>query len=341
MKSLRCCLGLCLGIVSTIQAQATVAASAEPVDRGAHPSLEGYFPGADGVRLFFHVVGSGSDTIVVIHGGPATSLKEALDLEPLADRNHTLIFYDQRGAGMSELVSPPARLGLPSHVEDLEAVRRRFRLGRLSIITISWGSAIALHYAIAHPGMVDRVAMLNPFPPTGRAYVQRFAHLDSLRDQKTKSRLRTIDSLWPVAPDSELAALCRESGATASRAYTKPGSAQRQPRGDICDYPPDVLRFRRTARIAALRGLGAEYDFTDALTRFTRPMLVVEGAESRLPLEPARVWAAKAPDARLLLVKGSGHRTWVDGPEDLMTALDQFFHGAWPATALVVDQAEQ
>ncbi len=341
MKAILCCLGFCLSLATTLHAQDSVAARTGSVDNGADPVLEGYLPGADGVRLFFHVAGSGSDTIVVIHGGPATGLKEALDLEPLAARNHTLIFYDQRGAGMSELGSQPARLGLPSHVEDLEAVRRRFGLSRLSIITISWGSAIALHYAIAHPGRIDRVAMLNPFPPTGRAYVQRFAHLDSLRDQGTKGRLRAIDSLWPIAPDSQLAALCRESGATASRVYNKPGSAQRQPRADICDYPPDVLRFRRTARIAALRGLGAEYDFTDALTRFTRPMLVVEGAESRLPLAPAHVWAAKAPDARLLLIKDSGHRTWVDRPEDLLRALDQFFHGAWPATALEVDdQAE-
>ncbi|MEO8198984.1 MAG: alpha/beta hydrolase [Gemmatimonadota bacterium] len=298
--------------------------------------LEGFLPATDGARLFFRVVGSGGDTIVVIHGGPASGLKEALDLEPLAARNHTLIFYDQRGAGMSELVAVPSRLGLPSHVEDLEAVRRRFKLNRLTLITISWGSAIALHYAIAHPGAVERVAMLNPFPPTGKEYVRRFAHLDSLRDQSTRARLRAIDSLWPLAADSQLAALCRESALTASRAYNLPGVTPGTPRGDPCDYPPEVLRFRRTARIAAMRGLGAEYDFADALSRVSRPILVVEGAESRLGLDPAKTWASKAQDARLLLIARSGHRTWLDRPEALFTALDEFVQGHWPSGAVEV-----
>ena len=85
-----------------------------------------------------------------------------------------------------------------------------------------------------------------------------------------------------------------------------------------------------------MRGLDAEYDFTAALARVNRPILVVEGADSRLPLEPARVWARKAPDARLLLIKRSGHRTWLDRPSELFEALEQFFGDGWPSGALEV-----
>ena len=42
---------------------------------------EGYFPGAEGVRLFYRIMGSGPDTVVVIHGGPGTGMREGLDLE--------------------------------------------------------------------------------------------------------------------------------------------------------------------------------------------------------------------------------------------------------------------
>jgi proline iminopeptidase len=325
-------LGLVLGLTLVAPAAST-AQGPEPSRPDHPPTLEGYLPGAQGVRIFFRVVGSGRDTIVVIHGGPASGMKEAEDLEALAAHGHALIFYDQRGAGMSELVASPAALSLPAHVEDLEAVRRRFQLTRLSLVTLSWGSAIALHYAIAHPGNVERMALLNPFPPTGRDYVQRFMHLDSLRDAATRARLRTIDSLWPVAPDSQLVQLCRESAVTASRAY---GGGDHQPAGDICDYPPDVLRHRRLAKLSAMRGMGAEYDFTAALRRMTRPMLVIEGAASRLPLDPARTWAREAPSARLLLIPHSSHRTWLDQPSLLFAALDTFFNGEWPETAAPV-----
>ncbi|MEO8295372.1 MAG: alpha/beta hydrolase [Gemmatimonadota bacterium] len=333
MKTLAIIFGIAFTFVPAARAQGPGVASGSGQSA---PVLEGYLPGSGGARLFFRVVGSGSDTIIVIHGGPATGLKEGASLEPLATHGYTLIFYDQRGAGMSELVSSPAALGLAQHVEDLDAVRRRFQLNRVSLITLSWGSAIALHYAIAHPGNVERMALLNPFPPTGRDYVRRFAHLDSLRDAGTRKRLRAIDSLWPVAPDSDLAALCRESALTASKAYGGSGSRGRQPSGDVCDYPPDVLRHRRLAKVSAMRGMGAEYDFTAALRRMGRPLLVVEGAASQLPLDASRVWAREAADGRMLLIPHSSHRTWLDQPALLFTALDSFFRGNWPVGASVV-----
>ena len=57
---------------------------------------EGYLQGADDVRLYYRVVGSASDTIVAVHGGPGAGMNAFLpDIEPLA-QNHTVIFYDQR-----------------------------------------------------------------------------------------------------------------------------------------------------------------------------------------------------------------------------------------------------
>ena len=295
--------------------------------------VEDSLRGGDGASLFYRVVGRGADTIVVLHGGPGTGMREALDLEDLVPRGHTLILYDQRGTGRSELVSAPARLTLTSHVADLEAVRRHFRLARLKLIGLSWGSGIALHYAIAHPGSVERIAFLSPMPPTGRHFVQRFARLDSLRDGGTRQRLRTIDSLWATAPDSLLTTLCRESFALTGAAYEEGGPDARHARGDVCDYPPAVLRHRRTVRVAALRALGAEYDFTAALRRLPAPALVVEGARSKVPLDATRLWASEATNARLLLIPEAGHRTWLDRPSTLFPAIDKFFRGDWPAGA--------
>jgi proline iminopeptidase len=76
---------------------------------GSLPRWAGLVSTPDSVQLFVHVVGSGADTIIVLHGGPGlTQDYLAADLEPLAFR-HTLIHYDQRGAGRSSLsVIPPS-----------------------------------------------------------------------------------------------------------------------------------------------------------------------------------------------------------------------------------------
>src|SRR4029453_16743458 len=92
------------------------------------PRGEGFVLTPDSVRLFPQIVGAGRDTIIVLHGGPGLTLDYlAADLEPLAAR-HTLLFYDQRGAGRSSLVSDSAGLSAERFVDDLEAIRAHFGL---------------------------------------------------------------------------------------------------------------------------------------------------------------------------------------------------------------------
>src|SRR6188474_237828 len=114
-------------------------------------SNEGYIEAGAGVRLFYRLLGSGPDTLVMIHGGPGFTMDYFLDdLSPLAAR-HTLLFYDQRGTGRSTLVSDSVSLDAQRFVEDLEAIRKHFNIERLSLLGHSWGSAITALYSIRYP----------------------------------------------------------------------------------------------------------------------------------------------------------------------------------------------
>ncbi len=71
---------------------------------------EGYVHAGNGVRIFYRVAGNGSDTVIVLHGGPGfTSDYLDKNLDPLG-RRHTLIFFDQRGTGRSTLVTDSVAL---------------------------------------------------------------------------------------------------------------------------------------------------------------------------------------------------------------------------------------
>ena len=111
-----------------------------PPSSRADPGVqEGYVEAGSGVRLFYRLVGTG-DTIIVLHGGPGFTMEYfAKDLEPLA-ASHTLLFYDQRGAGRSTLVSDSASLDGKRFAEDLEAVRRHFGLEQVTLLGHSWGA---------------------------------------------------------------------------------------------------------------------------------------------------------------------------------------------------------
>jgi proline iminopeptidase len=132
----------------------------------AQSPREGYITAPDGVRLFYRTVGSAAEILVAVHGGPGNSLNSILpDLEPLA-KNRTVIYYDQRGGGSSELVKDPEKLSIRKHIEDLETVRKFFKLEKMTLLGNSWGGLLIGYYAAAHPDRVERMVFHAPASPS-------------------------------------------------------------------------------------------------------------------------------------------------------------------------------
>src|SRR5687768_1220416 len=133
-------------------------ASAQKVD------TEGYVNAGSGVRLFYRLVGTGTEPVVLIHGGPGlTSDYLADDLMPMA-RDHSLLIYDQRGIGRSTLVSDSASLAANRYVDDLEAIRKHLGLEQLTLLGHSWGAAPATLYAMQYPERVRRMILVGTIP---------------------------------------------------------------------------------------------------------------------------------------------------------------------------------
>src|ERR1044072_2460988 len=138
---------------------------------------EGFVTTDDGVRLFYRIEGSGPQTLVVVHGGPGFSLESIRPDFALLARHRRLIYYDQRGNGRSSLIDDPAKLAVPHHIADLEAIRRHFGLERMTLIGNSWGGLLISAYAIAHPDRVERLVLDAPAPPTKAYYLQFTRHI--------------------------------------------------------------------------------------------------------------------------------------------------------------------
>jgi 2-hydroxy-6-oxonona-2,4-dienedioate hydrolase len=67
----------------------------------------------------------------------------------------------------------------------------------------------------------------------------------------------------------------------------------------------------------------------------TTPVLVVHGTKDRsAPYGGGRDWAAMLPDARLVTVENAGHMPWIEKAGEVFDALQIFFDGDWPSTAV-------
>ncbi len=318
-----------------IIAVASSAASHSVYSQASNPvTTEGYFSGADGVRLFYRKVGSGKNPIVLLHGGPGSNMNAVwLDLEPLA-RKHSVLMYDQRGGGRSEIIKDPNRLRYTDHVSDLEAARKQFGLERMVLVGESWGAGLAALYTMEYPNRVGRLLLLGPMPPS-RALVNRRLEKTDERIDFSK-RLGEFRSALPTTSDP--LALCREFFGVYRAALFFDQTAASRRRGSSCDAPQEGVRNYMVVNDATFASLG-EYDLLPKLRQIRIPTLIVEGEQSTPTLDSVRAWAEAMPTSRLLLIPDSGHFPQVEQPNLFFPAVERFLHGGWPATAVVTRKA--
>lgn len=116
-----------------------------------------------------------SGSLLVLHGGPGGDFRYLLPLRELAD-GYRIIFYDQRGSGLSPR-TPPAELQLEQYLQDLHAfVEHYSRNGPLSLFGHSWGAFLALQYVARHPGKIHKLILAAPFIPDVSTRMKLFLH---------------------------------------------------------------------------------------------------------------------------------------------------------------------
>lgn len=100
--------------------------------------------------------------VVVLHGGPGGGCSPSLRrfFNPL---HWHIILFDQRGAGRSRPSAELRNNSLPDLIGDMEMLRQHLRLPSWSLFGGSWGSTLALHYALQHPGRVDGAVLRGIF----------------------------------------------------------------------------------------------------------------------------------------------------------------------------------
>jgi len=299
----------------------------------AATAREGYVTTDDGVRLFYRIEGSGPQTLVVVHGGPGFSLESVrADFAPFA-RNRRVIYYDQRGNGRSSLIDDPAKLAWQHHVADLVAIRRHFRLRKMTLLGNSWGGLLISLYAAAHPDRVERLVLDSPAAPMAVQHrLQQTRMTQRARERFTQAERDLVqdNADWLAARDP--IAACGIFARYILRLYLFDPAAPVSIRGNLCAGPPEVVRRSLWANRVIVQSLG-EFDLRPSVRRVTAPVFIIHGAGDVVPPEGARDWAASYPNARLLMLPRAGHLIQAEDPGTFFAAIEAFLSGRWPAGA--------
>lgn len=295
--------------------------------RTAPPAREGTLAAPHGARLFYRIIGQGSDTVVAIHGGPGVDLESiAGDLAPLGER-HVVIFYDQRGAGRSTLPADTTTLNAAQQVADLEAVRQHFRLERMTLVAHSYGPLLAASYAIAHPTRVKRMVFFGPVPPRRGDFWQRFARNSAARmDSTLQAQLGDANRrLQRATTGDEIRAACRDYWRAAMvPRLAEPARTLPLIRSDLCGSDPNGIRFGLSTTNRLVMASYGDWDLRDALRALDVPVLIVHGEEEAIPMDLVQEWATALPRGQLVRVPRAAHFAYAERPELVWPTVEEF-----------------
>ncbi|KUL42812.1 proline iminopeptidase-family hydrolase [Streptomyces regalis] len=121
-----------------------------------------------GYRTWYQVVGElpapdGKLPLLVVNGGPGCPHDYLEDLAALAgESGRAVVFYDQLGCGRSDHPDDPALWVMATFVEEVAAVREGLGLDRVHLLGHSWGSQVALEYALGRPAGLAGLVLAGP-----------------------------------------------------------------------------------------------------------------------------------------------------------------------------------
>ncbi|HJS21907.1 MAG TPA: alpha/beta hydrolase, partial [Steroidobacteraceae bacterium] len=278
---------------------------------------------ADGVSLYVRTVGSAGPVVVAqfatLHGTQLDRL----------GRSARLVLFDPRGRGRSDAVTPE-QVSLDHLLRDVGVVQDW--TGASQIVVVGWSGAgmETFVYAARNPGRVSRLVQLAPIGPRAKPYGEMMMQNRGRRtDQAANADFEARYKRGEYRDRGQM--LCRDLFAIDTPpTLAHPATMERLP--DVCAWKNEWPDSTGPYFNALLSSFG-NFDWRADFPKVVIPRLVIHGDQDNIPLDASREWVAGQPNARLLIVPGSGHWPHYEQPDLVIGAIEEFVAGGWPPKA--------
>ena len=200
---------------------------------------------------------------------------------------HTLVRFDQRGNGSSDL--DPLEITFNSFVEDMEAVVNESKIDKFPILGVSQGCAVSIAYAIRNPNKVSHLILIGGF---ARGKGQRG---DPSYEEKSKMEQTMILSGW-------------EDENPAFRQYF---TTSMIPEGskEQMDSFNNIMKITTSAKNAAkISSVNDQIDVSDILLKLEVPTLIFHCTDdARVPISEGKFMAANIKNSKFIPIKSKNH----------------------------------
>jgi pimeloyl-ACP methyl ester carboxylesterase len=253
------------------------------------------------LRIAYTRAGHGPP-LVLLHGGMDDSRSWRRQVDGLADE-FTVWAWDAPGCGRSSDV--PETWRMRDYADALASWLGAMGVERPHILGLSWGSSLALALYGRYPGLPASLILSSAY--AGWA--------GSLPAEEVRARLQGVLAAAGLSREELLKAWPGLLGSAASPQLVD----------EMAPIWADNSGSRHPGGYRAMAHSMAEADLRDILPRIQVPTLLLYGQlDERSPLHIARELQAQIPSARLVVIEGVGHLTYVEAPEQFNREVRRF-----------------
>lgn len=252
---------------------------------------------SNGLNLVYETQGSGSEVVIVIHGGAGLPHEYFHPMLYNLSRYAKLIFFDRR-ADMLSTRSGHGMASIEEMSDDIDALRKSLGLDRVTLLGHSFGATIALNYAVRYPANVKRLILVSA---------------SAAVENPNEGEKRILSKL----SKSEMAAYKSSEGGTGA---TRPCDRVRMRYAVLYPHyfhkliPYDFDRgvytvyFDALSKRQALASDSTAVDLRSQLGEIKAPTLVIAGRHDLVtPPDQSSELASGLSQSRLVMMEHSGH----------------------------------
>ena len=283
---------------------------------------------ACGAIVYYEAIGEGRP-LIVLHGGPGSPHGYFLPyLLPLA-KHHRLVFVDERGSGRSERLTNFKGYTLDNMACDANAVRRALGLETVDVMGHSFGGILAQAYAIKYPSTVRRLILADTGSSASRINADFKIIKDSL-DPGLRAQIDALEIKGIIGADGAQLPEYRKLADEAEASYEYAGRPpQWDEHGEGTGW--DVLNEMWGSHSDFhIDGNLAGFDFVPALRNLELPTLIILGDHDLVSSATADETRGAIRKSKLIVLKRSGHMTFVDQMDTFLADVSAFLDAEDP-----------
>ena len=273
----------------------------------------------NGTGMYCKVIGKG-EPMIIVHGGPGMAHNYLLKpFSQLAD-NNKLIFYDQRGNGLSDEFKKGEKVTVDDLVEDLECLRKEFGIEKMQLVGQSWGAIIAINYSAKYPQNVKKLFLLEPAPGSSE-YLPEFVKRISERLNQTEKEERAALTNNPSIRIDPV--LYKKLSNLQFKAYYFDTKRQDLNKMDYMDSARVKKMFASSAMFGSYIG---NFNLYEKMKSITSPTLIIHGDYDVIPTESIEKMKLSIPQAEMHIIKECGHFVHVEKEKEYFDLIRAFLN---------------